>query len=216
MFEILSHPLPRKQIRRLILVDVCVVLVLVAFPVRIGYLDFQQARREVAAQMQVRDNYLEQLRLARSAESEQPMMAGEIRAAVDQLADRGRRLSAIDDWPVLIQELRQLVDESGLDQATVNTFTPLEGAEYSRHRVALRVEGDFVRILRFLHRLRRHRTYYTVDSVQLQLVDSATRPPRLAMNADLYTVLVPVPLSLPRIQTILADTVAAALPGGGR
>lgn len=205
-FSTLSRPLPKQQIRRLIWVYAVVILVLIALPIRSSWLDYQEARAEVAMQQQLRDRYTRQVREAQLAEAQRASVLGAIQAAVDILEERSGALRRPGDWPILLEELREVVNRSGVE---LLTLSPGEARDVEGHmvrNVRVRGEGTFQEHLRLLNLLRNYRTLFLNDQLTVQVIEDARRSPVLQMEVALRTVLAEDPIRLDEVERLIEET----------
>ncbi|MFO7769065.1 MAG: hypothetical protein R6W82_08965 [bacterium] len=222
-FDTLSRPLPKRQIRRMIWVYAAVILVLLALPIRGSYLEYQTAHEEVEAQQRLRDRYTRQVREARVAESQKATLLGEIEAAVDILEERSGAVRRPEEWPILLEELRDAVNRS---RVSLLSLSPEEAREAGGHQVRsvrLRVEGGFQSHLRLLNTLRNYPTLFLSDQITFQVTGEARRSPTLQMEVTYRTLLAEAPIRLDEVEALIertresiADTTGdAGTPEGG-
>lgn len=207
MIGTLSRPLPKKQIGRLLVVDLAVIVLLVAVPIRSNWTEYRLVRRGLATQQQHYEQFTRSLKLARNAEQRIPGTLGEIRAARDILATHTRRLRHVAESAAIQEQIRDLVGRRRLSFMALRAqrATAYEGFEVQP--MTLGVEGSFNRLLGLLLELRNLDTMIQVGRIQLQ------QAPRIAggssglqMSAELKTVLVKEEASLSQITSILSDT----------
>jgi hypothetical protein len=214
MLETLNRPLPKRQIGRLMLVDLGVVLVLLLFPIRTSWKQFGEASRGRRDKQQQQLEYTLRLSQAVQAERLQPTLAGEIRSAVEVLEMNTRRLEQPEDSALIQEDLRRLVEARGLAMIGLSPREPVEGPGYQVRVFNLRTEGSFARHLRLIHDLRSSNVFLAFDRLNLVIANPETRPPGLRMEVELRTVLVPPSLSRQQIAAMLADTTGASSPRG--
>lgn len=208
MLEILSRPLLKKQISKLLIVDLGVVLVLLAFPVRTSWDGYQQARDDLRDQELLQGDYLMRLRLAQQAVSGQPVVLGEIRAAMALLTEGERRLRPPSDAALILEEIRDLILNRGLELTTVTQQDPRRQAEFEEQQISIAVQGIFTELLRFIHALRHQETFMIVDRMILRVTEPDARRPTLILESSLRTVLVENITPFSEIAGMLGDTTA--------
>jgi hypothetical protein len=125
----LSRPLPKKQISRLLIVDLVVIVILVAVPINSNYREYRLARTSLETQQQryTRSNLA--VRLARVSEQRIPGTLGEIRAARDILAAHTRRLRHVAESAAIQEQVRDLVGRRQLNFVSLRAqaATPYPG-----------------------------------------------------------------------------------------
>ena len=212
MFGTLSRPLPRKQISRLLLVDLAVIVVLVAFPVRSGWIEYRRAKDALTAQEEIAEGWKLEIIEARNAERERPLMIGEIRAAAALLSRSSQSLRSLGDVAAILEEVRDLAGRMNLDGITITPrdLNPQTGFQFYEMTVA--VTGTFSEHLRFIHALQNQESLYIFSTMTLRVQTADARRPQLRMELGLRTVLVEdlIPLSeINRRVTELATGIAA-------
>jgi Tfp pilus assembly protein PilO len=203
----LSRPLPKKQISRLLIVNLAVIVVLLAVPINSNYRDLKLAREAMQDQQRNQTVFNASLRTARDAELRIPGTLGEIRAARDILASHTRRLRHVAESAAIQEQVRDLVGRRQLNFMALRAqaATPYEGFEVQP--MTLGVEGSFNRLLGLLHELRNLDTMIQIGRIQLQRAPSvAGGGGGLQMSAELRTVLMEEEASLDEITSILSDT----------
>ena len=205
-FDTLSRPLPKRQIRRLVWVYAAVILVLIALPVRSSYLDYQQARDEVDVQEELRERYTRRVQEARLAESRKAALLGEIEAAADVLTARREAVRRPEEWPILLEELRDAVSRSRVDLVSLSPGEVRSVGGHQVRNVRLRVEGSFDGHLRLLNTLRNYRTLLLSDQLTLQVLEEARRSPTLQMEAAYRILMAEDPIRMDEVEQLIEET----------
>jgi len=206
MLEVLSRPLPKQQIGRLLIVDLCVILVLLLLPVRTSWNGYREARSRLREQETLEEDYSNRLVQAERAVRQQPILLGEIRAAMALLSEGKRRLRPPADAATILEELRDLILGQRLDLLDISQPDSRRQTGFEERLMVISVQGSFNELVQFLHALRHRETYMVVDRMILQVAEPDDRRPVLTMEASLRTVLVEDITPFSQITSILADS----------
>ncbi len=212
MFETLNRPLPKRQVSRLLLVDLVVVVVLVLLPIRTSWRQYSNARQSHLDQQTRQTELTRRIGQARQAEREQPNLLGEVRSATEVLQMISRRLRQPGESAIIQEDLRRLVEGGRLEMIGLTAREPVQQIGFQERLFNLRTTGSFRQHLQLIHQLRNSDVFLAFDQLNLQLADPEARPPGLRMEAELRTVLVPPVISMADLATIVADTVRVASP----
>ncbi|MFC1500502.1 hypothetical protein ACFL6T_05765 [Candidatus Zixiibacteriota bacterium] len=221
MFETLARPLPKKQISRLLFVDLAVILVLVIFPVRSGWIAYTNAKAALLEQQEYQSSYLTQLSEATRAERNRPTVVGEIRAASMMLSEGSQSLRSPGEVASILEEVRDLARRMSLDGVNVapRNLNPQTG--FQLHEMVISAVGTYKEHLNFIHALRNNSSLFMISSMSLRLETEDPRTPQLRMELGLQTVLVEDLIPLEEINRIVAEQSVgvppdstAVLPGG--
>lgn len=211
MLEILSRPLPKKQIGRLLVVDLVVILVLLALPVRTSWNGYQEARAALKEQERLKGDYALRLGQARRAVHEQPIVLGEIRAAMALLTEGERYLRPPSDAARILEETRDLILGRGLTLVNLSQQDPRRQDEFHEQQIVVSVQGNFRDLLRLMHALQHQETFLIIDRINLRVAEPDERRPVLSLEASLRTILVEEITSFSQITRMLGDS---TLTGG--
>lgn len=206
MLEVLSRPLPKQQIGRLLIVDLCVILVLLLLPVRTSWNGYREARTKLRQQEMLKEDYTSRLGRAQQAVQQEPILLGEIRAAMALLSEGKRRLRPPADAATILEELRDLILGRRLDLLNISQPDSREQTGFEERLMVISVQGSFSELVQFLHALRHRETYMVVDRMILQVAEPDDRRPVLTMEASLRTILVEDITPFSQIMSILADS----------
>lgn len=215
MIDTLNRPLPKRQISRLLLVDLAVVVVLVLLPIRTSWRQYNDARQGHQDQQARQRELTLRIGQARQAEREEPTLLGEVRSAAEVLQMNSRRLRTPGESALIQEDLRRMVEGQGLEMIGLTAREPVEQAGFQERIFNLRTTGTFLQHLQLIHRLRHSGIFLAFDRLNLQLADPEARPPGLRMEAELRTVLVPPVISMADLAAVVADTVRVASPDEG-
>jgi Tfp pilus assembly protein PilO len=212
MLDTLNRPLPKRQISRLLLVDLAVVVVLLVLPIRTSWRQHTEARQGHQDQQTRQTQLTLRIGQARQAEREEPILIGEVRSAAEVLLMNSRRLRQPGESAIIQEDLRRLVERMGLELIGLTAREPLQQPGFQERVFNLRTTGSFQQHLQFIDQIRNSDVFLTFDRLNLQLADPEARPPGLRMEAELRTILVPPVISMADLATILADTLRVANP----
>lgn len=224
MIGTLSRPLPRRQIGRLLLVDLVVILILVGFPVRTNWDNYAAARKALRDQEVAQSSFTLRVARAQQARHRVPVMIGEIRAGSDLLSRRRRKLRAVFETADIQEDIRDLVRRRRLTYLGMRPQEPTLQEAYQVRSFSLDVQGTFSNLLRFLYELRNMDSMIFVERVRIEQAAasgirgapgaSSQSTGNLHMRAELRTVLVEQEISVDAISEVLADsTWARDVPG---
>ncbi len=213
MIEILSRPMPKKQIGRLLMVDLVVILVLLVLPVRTSWSSYVRARNAFKEQVTVQGEYAMRLGQARQAVKQQPVVLGEIRGAMALLTEGEQRLRPPSDAATILEEIRDLVLGRGVTLLNLTQQEPRIEASYQVQQIVLSVQGTFNELLRLMHAIRHQETFLITDRMSLQTAVPDDRNPRLTLDANIRTVLVENLITFSEISRMLGDSTLTASEG---
>jgi hypothetical protein len=211
MFGTLTRPLPKKQVSRLLYVDLAVILVLLIFPVRSAWSDYRSAKAALEEQESYADRWELDILTARRAERDRPVMIGEIRAAADQLARSNRSLRSPGDVAAILEEVRDLARRMNLENISINPRDPVPQDGFQYHEMTVSVTGTFSEHLRFINALRNQASLYIYSSLTLRVETADARRPQLRMELGLRSVLVEDLMPLAEINR-LVNELAIGIP----
>jgi hypothetical protein len=206
MIEILSRPLPKRQISRLLMVDLAVVLVLLALPVRTSWNSYQSARADLREQQRLQGEYAMRLSQAQRAVSDQPIIMGEIRASLALLSGEERRLRPPSDAATILEEIRDLILSRRLNLMSLTQQDPRRQSGFEEQQIVIVVQGSFIELMRLMHALRHQETFMITDRMILSVAEEDNRNPVLTMEANLRTVLVENVTPFRELAAIVGDT----------
>ncbi|MFC1627503.1 hypothetical protein ACFL3H_00135 [Gemmatimonadota bacterium] len=222
MFDTLARPLPKKQISRLLFVDLAVILVLIVFPVRSGWIALNNAKAALQVQQGYQTQYLTQIGEATQAGRNRPRVVGEIRAASTMLSEGSQSLRSPGEVASILEEVRDLARRMSLENVNVapRNLNPQTG--FQLHEMVITAAGTFKEHLNFIHALRNQTSLFIVTGLTLRIETEDPRTPQLRMELGLRTVLVEDLIPLEEINRIVAEHSAAVAtdstavpPGGG-
>jgi len=214
----LSRPLPKKQISRLLLVDLAVIVVLVGLPVRTSWNDYTAARNALREQDEERNYYTQQTTLAQGARNQMPVTIGEIRALNDVLQNKTRKMRGAVETADIQEDIRDLVRTRRLTYLGLRPQEPVPYQGFLTRSLTLDVQGTFSRLLRFLYELRNMDSMILVGRVRFERAASTTMPgmpgatasqPQtgdLLLRAELLTVHVDEQISPAEIIRVVTDS----------
>lgn len=205
MFETLTRPLPKKQISRLLFVDLAVILVLIVFPVRSGWSSYNNAKAALLEQQSYEAQYLRQFGAAMRAQNNRPLALGEIRAASSMLSEGVQSLRSPGEVAAILEEVRDLARRMNLDGVTVapRNLDPQTG--FQLHEMIVSSVGTFKEHLEFIHALRNQTSLFMVSRLTLRVETEHPRTPQLRMELGLRTVLVEDLIPMEEINRIVAE-----------
>ncbi len=213
MIEILSRPLPKKQITKLLLVDLFVILVLMVFPGRNSWNSYVRARNALNEQVTIQGEYAMRLRQARQAVSQQPILLGEIRGDMALLTEEEQRLRPPSDAATILEEIRDLVLGRGVNLLNLNQLEPRIEASYQVQQIALSVQGTYNELLQLMHTIRHQKTFLITDRMSLEIAVPDDRNPQLTLEANISTILVEDLTPFSEISRMLGDSTLTAGEG---
>ena len=213
MIEILSHPMPKKQISRLLMVDLIVILVLLALPVRTSWSSYIGARNAYDEQVTIQGEYAMRLGQARQAVRQQPVLLGEIRGAMALLAEGEQHLRPPTDAATILEEIRDLVLGRGVNLVNLTQQEPRIESSYQVQQIMLIVEGTFNELLRLMHAIRHQETFLITNKVILQIAEFDDRNPQLTLEANISTILVEDMTPFSEISRMLGDSTLTTSEG---
>ena len=213
MIEILSRPLPKKQIGRLLMVNLVVILILLAVPVRTSWNGYKRARDAFKEQVTVQGGYALRLGQARLAVTQQPVLLGEIRGAMALLTEGDQRLRPPSDAATILEEIRDLILGRSVDLLSLSQQEPGIESGYQIQQIVLTVQGTFNELLRLMHAIRHQETFLITDRMSLQIAVPDGRNPRLTLDANISTILVENLTPFSEITRMLGDSTLTAGEG---
>ena len=213
MIEILSRPMPKKQIGRLLMVDLIVILVLLVLPGRTSWNSYIGARDAYNEQVTIQSGYASRLIQARQAVTQQPILLGEIRGTMALLTEEEQRLRPPSDAATILEEIRDLVLGRGVNLVNLTQLEPRIESSYQVQQIVLRVEGTFNELLRLMHAIRHQETFLITDRVTLQIAVPDDRNPQLTLEANISTILVENLTPFSEISRMLGDSTLTAIEG---
>ncbi len=212
MFETLARPLPKKQISRLLFIDLAVILVLIVFPVRSGWIAWTNAKVALLEQEVLQGGYAFDLAQATQAGRNRPLIVGEIRAASTMLSEGSQSLRSPGEVASILEEVRDLARRMSLDGVTVapRNLNPQTG--FQLHEMVISAVGTYKEHLSFIHALRNHTSLFMISGLTLRIETEDPRTPQLRMELGLRTVLVEDLIPLEEINRIVAEQSAGVPP----
>ena len=211
MFETLSRPLPKKQISRLLIVDLAVILVLVVFPVRSGWLSYRDATDALLAQEALAEDYSLQIGEASQAERNRPLIIGEIRAATAALTRGMQSLRAPGEIAAIFEEIRDLTQRVGLENIAVipGDLSPETG--FQQHDMVISALGTYREHLNLIYALRNQSSPFIITTCTIRVEEEHTRTPQLRMTLGVRMILVEDLIPMEEINRLVTE-LAAGLP----
>ncbi len=208
MFGTLSRPLPRKQISRLLFIDLAVIVVLVVFPVRSGWIEYRNAKMALTEQEEIAEGWEMEILMAARAERDRPLLIGEIRAASAQFSRSSQSIRSQSAVAAILEEVRDLARRMNLDGVAITPrgLDPQTGFQF--HEMTVAVTGTFSEHLRFIHALQNQASLYIVFSMVLRVQTVDSRSPQLRMELGLRTVLVEDLIPLSEINRLVTELAA--------
>ena len=204
MFETLTRPLPKKQISRLLFVDLAVILVLIVFPVRSGWSSYSDAKAALLEQKSYEARYLGEFDAAMQAQRNRPLAVGEIRAASSMLSEGSHSLRSPGEVAAILEEIRDLARRMNLDGVTVAPRNLDTQTGFQLHEMVVTSVGTFREHLEFIHTLQNQTSLFMVSRLILRVETEHPRTPQLRMELGLRTVLVEDLIPLEEINRIAA------------
>ncbi|MFC1595308.1 hypothetical protein ACFL3X_00130 [Gemmatimonadota bacterium] len=212
MFETLARPLPRKQISRLLFVDLAVILVLIVFPVRSGWIAYNNAKTALLEQQMWQDQYAGEIYLATQADRSRPLMIGEIRAASTMLSEGPQSLRSPGEVAAILEEIRDLARRMSLDGISVAPRNLNPNTGFQLHEMIITAVGTFTEHVAFIHAVRDQTSLFMIPPLILRVETEDPRTPQLRMELGLSTVLVEDLIPLMEINRIVAEQSAGVPP----
>jgi len=212
MFETLARPLPKKQISRLLSVDLAVILVLIIFPVRSGWTSYTNAKEALLEQEGMQDQYAFDLAGAMQAGKDRPLVVGEIRAASTMLSEGSQSLRSPGEVASILEEVRDLARRMSLDGVSVTPRDLNPQIGFQLHLMNISAVGTYKEHLNFIHALRNHTSLFMISTLTLRIDTEDPRTPQLRMDLGLRTVLVEDLIPLSEINRIVAEQSAGIAP----
>jgi len=212
MFDTLSRPIPRRQISRLLYVDLAVILVLVIFPVRSGWVAYRAARDARDEQQGITLGWDRQIRQARQADREHPQLIGEIRAASSMLARQSRSLRSPEEVAAILEEVRDLAVRMNLGGVTITPRALEPQTGFQLHEMMVSSTGTYREHLEFIHALRNQTGLFIFSAMTLRVETDDARRPRLRMELGPRTVLVEDLIPLSEIDLIIDEYAVGSEP----
>jgi len=212
MFETLSRPLPKKQISRLLFVDLAVILVLIVFPVRSGWTSYNNAKAALLEQEGYQGRYAFDLAQALQAGKDRPLVVGEIRAASTMLSEGSQSLRSPGEVASILEEVRDLARRMSLDGVSVTPRNLDPQTGFQLHEMIISAIGTYREHLNFVHALRNHTSLFMISTLTLRVETEDPRAPQLRMELGLRTVLVEDLIPLEEINRIVAEQSVGVAP----
>ncbi len=207
MIEILSRPMPKKQIIKLLLVDLIVIMVLLVFPVRNSWNSYSSARNAYKEQVTIQGEYAMRLGQANNAVRLQPVLLGEIRGNMALLTEEEQRLRPPSDAATILEEIRDLVLGRGVTLLNLNQVEPRIEVGYQVQQIVLSVQGTYNELLRLMHTIRHQKTFLITDRMSLEIAVPDNRNPQLTLEANINTILVDNLTPFSEISRMLDDLI---------
>ena len=198
--------MPKKQISRLLMVDLVVILFLLAVPGRSSWNSYNRARKAYEEQVTIQGDYARRLGQARQAVIQQPVLLGEIRGAMALLSEGEQSLRQISDAATILEEIRDMVLGRGVNLLNLTQQEPEIESGYQVQKILLTVQGTFNELLRLMHAIRHQETFLITDSMTLQITEPADRNPQLTLVANISTILVESLTSFSELSRMLGDS----------
>lgn len=213
MVEILSRPMLKKQISKLLLVDMIVILVLLLIPGRNSWNSYSRARNAYNEQVTIQREFTMRLRHASDAVRQQPVILGEIRGDMALLTEQEQRLRPHSDAATILEEIRDLVLGRGVDLLNLNQLEPRIDAGYQVQQIALSVQGTYNELLQLMYTIRHQKTFLITDRMSLEIAEPDDRYPQLTLEANINTILVKDLIPFSEISRMLGDSTLTAGEG---
>ena len=213
MIEILSHPMLKKQISRLLMVDLIVILVLLVFPGRTSWSNYIKAKNAYKEQVTIQGEFAMRLGQARQAVRLQPILLGEIRGAMALLTEGEQSLRPPSDAATILEEIRDLVLSRGVNLLNLTQQEPRIEASYKVQQIVLSVQGTFNELLRLMHAIRHQETFLITNRMILEISEPDDRNPQLTLLANISTILVENLTPFSEISRMLGDSTLTASEG---
>ena len=204
MFETLARPLPKKQISRLLSVDLAVILVLIIFPVRSGWISYTNAKEALLEQEGMQGQYALDLAAAMQAGKDRPLVVGEIRAASTMLSEGSQSLRSPGEVASILEEVRDLARRMSLDGVSVTPRDLNPQIGFQLHVMNISAVGTYKEHLNLIQAL--------ISTLTLRIDTEDPRTPQLRMDLGLRTVLVEDLIPLLEINRIVAEQSAGIAP----
>ncbi len=205
--------MPKKQISRLLMVDLIVILVLLVLPVRTSWSSYIGAKNAYDEQVTIQGEYVTRLGQARQAVRQQPVLLGEIRGAMALLAEGEQHLRPSSDAATILEEIRDLVLGRGVNLVNLTQQEPRIESSYQVQQIVLIVEGTFNELLRLMHAIRHQETFLITNRVILQIAEFDDRNPQLTLEANISTILVEDMTPFSEISRMLGDSTLTTSEG---